>query len=125
MKYFECKKCGAVLELVRCGDDGRHPCGETLKEVFPNETEAAHEKHIPIAKVSDGCVEVTVADVLHPMSSDHYIGWVAIATDGGTQRKPLYPGGEPIVRFALCRGERLREVFAYCNKHGLWSRKYE
>lgn len=125
MKYYECKNCGCVMELVRCGEDGRRPCGENFRELTPNTTDAAHEKHIPIAEVSDGCIRVTVADVLHPMSPDHYIGWVAIATDGGTQRRPLFPDSEPKVEFAILKGEKLREVFAFCNKHGLWSRKYE
>ncbi len=124
MKYYECKKCGCVFELVRCGDFDKCYCGESLKPLNENSVEASHEKHIPIAEVDGDTVRVRVAEVAHPMSADHYIGWVAITTDGGTQRRPLYPDSEPVATFVLQSGERLRDVYAYCNKHGLWSKKY-
>ncbi|RHI69329.1 hypothetical protein DW160_01490 [Lachnospira eligens] len=30
------------------------------------------------------------------------------------------PGQEPAIDFALCEGELVEEVYAYCNLHGLW-----
>ncbi len=122
MKYYECKKCGCVVELVRQGNGAPVGCNcaETMRELKANSTEASHEKHIPRAKQVGNTVTVTVAEEKHPMNEEHYIGWVAICTDGGTQRKPLYPSDEPTVSFELSSGEKLREVYAFCNKHGLW-----
>ena len=36
------------------------------------------------------------------------------------QGKELRPGESPRACFALCEGEELQEVYAYCNIHGLW-----
>lgn len=125
MKYYECKKCGCIVELVRQGDENAEcECGESLRELKTNVTEASQEKHIPVAKEEGNTVVVTVAEQEHPMNDEHYIGWVAICTDKGTQRRPLYPSEPPVVKFALTEGEKLREVYAFCNKHGLWRRKF-
>ena len=45
---------------------------------------------------------------------------VSIQTRQGNQRKALKPGGEPKVCFALCEGDEVEAVYAYCNLHGLW-----
>ena len=35
-------------------------------------------------------------------------------------RKALKPGEEPAACFALCEGDEVEAVYAYCNLHGLW-----
>ena len=30
---------------------------------------------------------------------------------------------DPVIEFALCPDEKLQEVYAYCNLHGLWMTK--
>ncbi len=51
------------------------------------------------------------------MIDAHYIEWIAVAGDEGTERIILSPGDEPKATFAL---KNNAEVYAYCNLHGLW-----
>ena len=41
-------------------------------------------------------------------------------TKQGNQRKELHPGEKPEVCFALCEGDEVETVYAYCNLHSLW-----
>ena len=50
----------------------------------------------------------------------HYIEWVSLKTKQGNQRKALNPGDEPKVEFAICEGDEVEAVYAYCNLHSLW-----
>ena len=36
------------------------------------------------------------------------------------RRKELHPGEKPEVCFALCEGDEVEAVYAYCNLHSLW-----
>lgn len=56
------------------------------------------------------------------MVEAHYIGWVAIETKQGVQRKHLKAGEKPSVEFALAEGDELVETYAWCNLHGLWKK---
>ena len=123
MRYFECEKCGNVVELVRDGKKAMWCCEEQMKELNPNTKEASHEKHIPVVEKKGDKVTVHVAEAEHPMIEEHYIGWVSICTDSGTQRKPLYINKEPKASFMLSKGEKLREAYAFCNLHGLWRKE--
>ena len=83
-------------------------------------TDAAAEKHVPVFEVNGCCVTVRVGSVPHPMLPEHYIEWVSLQTKFGNQRKALKPGDKPEVCFALCEGDEVEAVFAYCNLHSLW-----
>ena len=91
-----------------------------MKELVPNSTNAAQEKHVPQVSVNGNIVKVDVGSVKHPMEDEHSITWVHIVTTQGTQRKYLKTNTDPVVEFALCQDEQLVEVYAYCNLHGLW-----
>ena len=65
-------------------------------------------------------VHVKVGSVEHPMLPEHYIEWVSLQTKQGNQRKELHPGEKPEVCFALCEGDEVEAVYAYCNLHSLW-----
>ena len=94
-----------------------------MKELVANSTNAAQEKHVPQVHVNGNMVKVDVGSVKHPMEEAHMIGWVYIVTNQGTQRKYLKPNTDPVIEFALCPDEKLQEVYAYCNLHGLWMTK--
>ena len=81
---------------------------------------AAVEKHVPVWTVENGIVHVKVGSVEHPMLPEHYIEWVSLHTKQGNQRKELHPGEKPEVCFALCEGDEVEAVYAYCNLHSLW-----
>ena len=120
MKFYICKHCGNIVAVVRASGAPISCCGEKMTEIVPGTSDAAVEKHVPVYEVKDGKAVVTVGEVAHPMAPEHYIQWVAISTNKGNQRKTLQPGDEPKACFALCEGEAVEAVYAYCNLHSLW-----
>lgn len=120
MKFYVCKHCGNIIAYA---EDKGVPvvcCGETMEELIPGTVEASLEKHIPVIELEGNLVTVKVGSVAHPMIPEHYIGWVALETKQGNQRKPLTVGGAPEVSFALCEGDEVVAAYAWCNLHGLW-----
>lgn len=119
MRFFKCEHCGNIIAYVENKGVPVMCCGKKMTELVPNTTEAATEKHLPvITKNENGKVEIVVGSTLHPMLPEHFIGWVAIETKEGWQRKPL--AGEPKVSFSLTETDSLVAAYAYCNLHGLW-----
>lgn len=119
-KFYLCEHCGNIATLVA---DAKVPvkcCGQELKELKPGTTDAAQEKHVPVYTVEGNLVKVTVGSAEHPMDPEHYISWVALQTRQGSQMKALKPGEKPAVCFALCDGDEVEAVYAYCNLHSLW-----
>ena len=94
-----------------------------MKELVPNSTNAAQEKHVPVATVEGNKVVVNVGSVDHPMVAEHWIQWVYLETDKGGHRKVLNHGEKPHVVFALTEDEKALAVYEYCNLHGLWVAK--
>ncbi len=90
-----------------------------MKELVPNTVEASGEKHIPAVTLEKGLVRVNVGSVDHPMAEEHFIEWIQLETEGGTQRKYLKPGEAPNVTFLLGEDKPVA-VYAWCNLHGLW-----
>ena len=120
MKFMKCSHCGNIVAYVTDKGVPVVCCGEKMKEIVPNTTEAATEKHLPVVTVSDNKVEVKVGDVAHPMTEEHLINWIALETRLGNQRKELRPGSEPAVTFAMIDGDKPVAVYSFCNLHGLW-----
>ena len=120
MRFFKCEKCGKIVALVNEKPCPTMCCGEEMKELVANTTDAAQEKHVPVYKVDGNVVEVTVGSVAHPMLPEHYIEWIVIATNKGIQKKLLKPGDEPKAEFALLDGEKVTAAYEYCNLHRLW-----
>ncbi len=119
-KFYFCKHCGNIVGMINYGGEQMTCCGEVMKELIPNSTEASTEKHLPVITTSGNTVTVTISSVLHPMTSEHHIEWVYLLTKAGGQRKALPVDGEPIVTFALTEDDAPIAAFAYCNLHGLW-----
>ena len=120
MKFYRCKHCGQIIAVVKETGVPVICCGEKMEEIIPGTTDAAVEKHVPVYEVKDGIVTVTVGSVAHPMAEEHYIEWIALQTKSGNQRKTLKPGDEPKACFAICEGDEVEAVYAYCNLHSLW-----
>ena len=118
-KFYICAHCRNIVEMVYDTDIKLFCCGDEMNELVPNTVEASGEKHIPAVTVKDSLVEVNVGSVNHPMESVHWIEWVQLVTDKGSQRKYLKPGEAPNVKFLLS-DEKPLAVYAYCNLHGLW-----
>ena len=119
-KFYICSHCGNIIAKVKDVGVPVMCCGQKMTEIIPGTTEASHEKHIPVYQVEGNIVTVRVGAVDHPITAEHFIEWVSLQTKQGNQRKVLTPGQEPVVRFALCEGDEVEAVYAYCNLHGLW-----
>jgi len=115
--FYLCPICANQIELI--DDNGIKVvcCGQEMELLKPNTIDASQEKHVPIyEKIGDEIV-VKVGEVEHPMEKDHYIMWIAVASDNKMTRITLYPEQSTEVRFEYIKGST---IYAYCNKHGLW-----
>ena len=119
-KFYICEHCGKMVALVKESGVPVMCCGQKMTEIIPGTTDAAVEKHVPVYTVENNIVHVKVGEVEHPMTPEHFIEWVSIQTNQGNQRKALKPGDQPEICFALCDGDEVEAVYAYCNIHGLW-----
>jgi len=117
VEFFKCEVCGNMVGLIKKGGGTLVCCGKPMTELKANTTEASVEKHIPVATRGDGKITVQVGSALHPMTPEHYIEWIALVSENGTERISLYPTDEP--KAVFCEKENA-EVYAYCNLHGLW-----
>lgn len=119
-KFYTCENCDNIITMIKDAGTSVMCCGSELKEIHPGTTDAATEKHVPTYQVKDNLVTVNVGSVEHPMEQEHYIEWVFLQTRQGNQWKELEASGKPEVCFALCEGDEVVSVYAYCNLHGLW-----
>ena len=108
-QFYVCPVCGNVIRstgeaLISC-------CGITLVPAGPEEPDPEHE--IFVESVED---EYYVS-LAHPMTKDHYISFLAAVSDQGIQLIKLYPEGNAEARF---KRSRVRMLYAYCNRHGLF-----
>ena len=119
-QFFICEKCGNMIAMVKSSGVPVMCCGQKMTELIPGTSDGAHEKHVPVFTVEGNQVHVKVGEVAHPMLDAHYIEWISLQTKHGNQRKELHPGEAPEACFALCEGDEVEAVYAYCNLHGLW-----
>ena len=87
VKFYRCNHCGNIVEKII---DSKVPvvcCGEPMKALIPGTSDASVEKHLPVYKVENNKVYVTVGSVEHPMVEEHYIEWISLQTKYGNQRK--------------------------------------
>lgn len=119
-KFYSCENCDNIITMIKDAGASVMFCGSEMKEIRPGTTDAATEKHVPTYQVKGNLVTVNVGSVEHPMEQEHYIEWVFLQTRQGNQWKELKASGKPEVCFALCEGDEVVSVYAYCNLHGLW-----
>lgn len=120
MKFYRCKHCGNLLTFLHASGVPVICCGEEMAELLPGTVDASLEKHVPVVETQGTAVLVKVGSVAHPMLAEHFIQWIALETNLGSQIKYLQPGQAPEASFVLAEGETLVAVYEYCNLHGLW-----
>lgn len=120
MKFYCCEHCGNVITHFVDSGVPVVCCGEPMKELTPNTTDAAVEKHVPVIKVEGTKVTVSVGSVEHPMTEAHYITLIVLETKNGTQFKQLTPTDKPEAVFYIGEGDEVVAAYDYCNLHGLW-----
>ena len=123
-KLYYCTHCGNIIFKVVDKGVPVMCCGQKMEELVPNTTDAAQEKHVPVVEKtphgSGSSVTVKVGSVEHPMLPEHFIEWIVLETQQGSQIKHLKPGEKPQAVFALAEGDQTVAAYAYCNLHGLW-----
>jgi superoxide reductase len=118
VRFFRCKECGNIVELVNDGGGQLVCCGQPMVELKANTTDAAKEKHVPVVEKQGDSLVVKVGSVAHPMTAEHWIQWIAVVTECGIFRKTLNPGDKPEKKFDCMH--KVVAVYEYCNLHGLW-----
>jgi superoxide reductase len=148
--FYQCEECGNIVAQMKSCEGTLNCCGQEMTKLKPNSTDASKEKHIPVTEIDGDKLRVTVGSVVHPMTPEHYIEWIALVSDDKTAMAYLKPGMEPKAEFPYspeetglpfagendeiivnCEGQicnfvfsdinaKELAVFAYCNLHGLW-----
>ena len=124
-KIYVCKHCGKIVEVfpqTHCCET--ICCGEPMKELVANTTDAATEKHVPAVEVEGNIVKVQVGSVAHPMTEAHHISFVTLITNKAVMRHDFAHTDAPVATFALSEGEKPIKVYEYCNLHGLWVKNF-
>lgn len=117
---FKCIKCGKVVKLLKdCENESCTItcCNSPMIEQKPNSVDAAKEKHVPTYEIKDGKI---IAKVNHVMEEEHYIEWISLVGRGIEYIKYFMPGDDAVAEFDIVEDGTL---YAYCNKHGLWSKE--
>ncbi|MHB1483201.1 MAG: desulfoferrodoxin family protein [Saccharofermentanales bacterium] len=97
--FYRCESCGSIYAKVNAGGGGVDCCGQPMKAIFANSTDASLEKHVPVAVKNNGKLEVTVGSIPHPMIQEHYIQWIALAAENKLEIIYLKPGDAPKATF--------------------------
>ncbi len=121
-KFLRCPICGNLVEVINDSNVPIMCCGKPMEELVANTTDGATEKHVPVVDVKENSVTVTVGEVLHPMTEEHYIMWIHVFTNLKEYHFNLNPGMESKVTFTKESNEQITDVHAYCNLHGLWKK---
>lgn len=120
MKFYKCAHCGNYALKPFDSGVALFCCGEEMKEVVPNTTDAAVEKHVPAVTVEGSNVHVQVGEVEHPMTPEHYITFICLETEKGYQIVELTSDDKPVADFVVAEGDKPLRVYEDCNIHGLW-----
>ena len=108
-KFYVCPVCGNVIQTS--GEAVISCCGITLPPLEAEEPDDGHS--LKVETVED---EYYVT-MNHSMTKEHYISFIAAISDQGVQLVKLYPEGNAEARFKI---SRVRKLYAYCNRHGLF-----
>lgn len=120
--YARCPICKNVVEDVLGSTKNLVCCGKPMEILTANSTEAATEKHLPVAEVVDGEIVVKVGSVEHPMTKEHYIMWISQVCGNIENKVILFPDQPAVAHFPYMKECK---IYAYCNLHGLWVTEFK
>lgn len=118
--FYKCDICG---QLVVSGVPLENPlscCGQPMELLTPSTFDVGSEKHLPVFQRNEHKICVGIGNIPHPMTEEHHIMWVVLVTSHGIQWKTLSVNTSPYVSFRVKKCETVREIYSYCNIHGLW-----
>ena len=110
MKFYKCNHCGNVITKIIDKNVPVVCCGEPMKELIANSTDAAIEKHKPVVKVEGNKATIVVGSVEHPMTAEHYIEFIAIQFNDREGIIHLKPNEKPIVESQLMPNQKIVKV---------------
>lgn len=117
-QIYKCETCGNIVDVVHGGPGALVCCGKNMRLMVENTVDASREKHVPVVEILSDGIKVVVGSVTHPMEEKHFIEWIELNTDSGTNRQYLRPGQPPEAIFpATTKPFSVKE---YCSLHGLW-----
>ena len=118
--FYICRHCGNLIAMIR--DVGVHVqcCGEDMHRLDPDKANGSGEKHAPVYTKDGDVIHVSVGAAEHPMTEEHFIEWICLETERVIQYAHLKPTDKPRAQFALCKGDEVRQIYAFCNQHNLW-----
>jgi superoxide reductase len=121
---YKCSKCSAVVESLWDGNETLSCDGEEMKELIPNSTDAAKEKHVPVIIRNGNKVTVKVGEVAHPMTKEHYILFVELVV-GNKILRHNFKEGDTVAEATFIIDDVNAPLTAreYCNLHGFWGTK--
>ena len=111
-RLYVCPVCGNVVHsagsaVVSC-------CGVVLPPLEAEEPDGSH------AILAEPVEDEWFVSIGHPMTKEHYISFLAWVSTDRLELVKLYPEGPAAARLR-CRG--MGRLYAYCNRHGLFSIK--
>lgn len=121
-QVYKCPVCGIIVEVNHKGAGTLSCCGQSMQLMNEKKEEEGNEKHLPVVSFEGETLVVKVGAVQHPMEEAHYIEWIEVISDEGSQKVFLKPNDTPEARFHVSTKENLR-IREYCTIHGLWESK--
>lgn len=109
---YVCPVCGNVIRSV--GEALVSCCGITLP---PLEAESCDDEHGILLERIEGEYFVRLT---HPMTKEHFISFLCAVSDRGSQFVKLYPEEDASCFFRM---EGVCDIYAFCNRHGLFRLK--
>ena len=113
-KIYVCPMCGNIITAA--GEAVISCCGIVLPAL---EAEQASER-CPFPLKVEIVEDEYYVSIEHPMEKEHYISFFLSANDSRIELKKLYPEGAAEARFKI---RDTRDIYYYCNKHGLYIKK--
>lgn len=111
-KIYVCPICGNIITSL--GEAVVSCCGVTLPVLEAEEPSNSHM--LNIEKSED---EYFITSN-HEMTKSHYISFIAAVKDNCVELTKLYPESPAEARFKIAR---TRDIYYYCNQHGLFKYK--
>jgi len=121
---YKCDVCGNLVESLWDGEPALVCCEKPMRELVPNTTDAAKEKHVPVIIKDGNKVTVKVGEVPHPMTPEHYILFVELVVGDNVLRHD-FKGGDTVAEATFVVEDPDAPMVAreYCNLHGFWATK--
>ena len=109
LRFYVCQNCGNVITALN--DAEISCCGKNMTALTSEKADYDHELNI------EQIENEWYITANHPMSKDHYIGFVALVTGDKLVFRKTYPEWDLSIRLPK-RGHGI--IYYYCTNHGLF-----